>query len=190
MGAGTFGHPFGAPDEWPALGETRAMRVVIHRAAPAGWLVLAALPLPALAADPSPASSADGGAATLLVVLLLGSLTAGLFFASPFRRRFGRGQFASTGATLAADGAGGMTRPVGVDALNRLADTIHARLAALTSRWPVMRTATPLPPMLGGDIFYDDEPAAATAPAQAPSAVRATPWSTAPVWAQRYGPFR
>jgi hypothetical protein len=155
-----------------------------------------AMPSAALAADPPDVTAGDGGAATLLVVLLLGSVTAGLFFASPLRRRFVRSSFAST--RLPAR----VTDSRAADSFERAAAAVHQRLARLTERWPRLQTHTPLPPMLGGDIFFDDDPApsratAATgAPASRPSTASPTgsetvPWSTAPVAAdERYLPSR
>jgi hypothetical protein len=195
---GTFDHPIGTPDELAVVGETQAMRDITGRALLRGLPLIglgALLPAPVLAADPPPVTAGDGDAATLLVILLLGSVTAGLFFASPLRRRFGRSPFASTAT------AAGSIRPPGAELLGRLADRLHERLAAATRRWPTMETAIPLPPMLGGDIFFDDEPPAhaldelpstgrgLARQAEAPRVPRA-PWSTGPVSAERYGPYR
>lgn len=171
----------------PALRARRWLRLL-----PAVAVALLA-PLPALAADPPDVTTGDGGAATLLVILLLGSLTAGLFFASPLRRRLTRGSFASTGMPARV-----AESPLAAQ-LERLSGAVHTRLARATRRWPTMRTATPLPPMLGGDIFFDDDPEArppAPMPPRAPAAdaqprSTAAPWSTGPVAAdERYLPLR
>jgi hypothetical protein len=170
--------------------ETQVMRATGRRIAGAITAALAAAWLLAgrvLAADPPPVTSIDGPAATLLVIVLLGSLTAGLFFASPLRRRV-------IGATTASTEPAGTTEPAPSSAVGRLADSIYARLAAITRRWPVRATTRPLPPMLGGDIFDGDAaaplPAVAPSPTSVTSATRATPWSTNPVSDDRYGPFR
>ena len=178
------------------MGDTAAMPKLparaLSRLAPLALLVLLA-PAPALAADPPAVTAGDGSATTLLVILLLGSLTAGLFFASPLRRRLARGSFASTRVPAAMSGR--LARSPAAVRLDQVASSVHHRLAQLTAQWPALRTATPLPPMLGGDIF--DE---ATAPstgaeprpnARSSAASAATPWSTAPVAAdERYLPRR
>jgi hypothetical protein len=186
---GTFDHPIGTPDGAAALGDTPPMRARTQQALSRLALLigLAVLwPGPVLAADPPAVTTGDGGAATLLVVLLLGSLTAGLFFASPLRRRLARSSFASTTSPAIAP------RAPGGELLGRLADRLHQRLAAATRRWPTLDTVTPLPPMLGGDIFFDDEQALApgNVTGQAAPPATATPWSTTPVSGERYGPFR
>lgn len=159
-------------------------------------LALLALGLPArvLAADPPEVTAGDGSAVTVLLILLLGSLTAGLFFASPLRRRFARGSFTSTRVPTRMTAR--FTDSPAAAQLERMAATVHARLAHVSARWPVLRTRTPLPPMLGGDIFFDDEdqaPGQPASPAAASSALASaplvTPWSTAPISAdERYLP--
>lgn len=133
------------------------------------------MPAPALAADP-PAVTTGDGSATLLVVLLLGSLTAGLFFASPLRRRFRRASALSTRMPPA------LAESAAATSLERLASAVHGRLERATRRWPRLETETPLPPMLGGDIFFDaDDRPAVTAQARQSAARSTAPWSTASV---------
>lgn len=153
-----------------------------------------------LAADP-PLVEGAGGSATLLVILLLGSLTAGLFFASPFRRRLTDEQSGSAGrngltGSPAISRVGKGLRPVGTvvhraqGAADAVIDAVGGRIATQGRRLGGTSPATPLPRMLGGDIFFEDVPGASDGvpPADARPAVRSQqagrttgPWSTAPL---------
>jgi hypothetical protein len=126
--------------------------------------VLLVLPSRVAAAEP-PVIHSDGGAAPLLVILLLGSLTAGLFFASPLRRRLT--DPSPTGAAGRSPALGRVRErvvPVGhlLQRAQRTADGVLDSLGRQVvdrgRRLGSARPDTPLPPMLGGDIFFEDEP--------------------------------
>lgn len=182
------------PDRTPRLSDTRGMirtsrRRVAWITANVGLLALIA-PAPALAADP-PLVEGAGGSATLLVILLLGSLTAGLFFASPLRRRLTDGPPGSTdqaqpNRSMATSRVGHGLRPVGSvvtrgqAAADAVLDAVGERIAAQGRRLGGTSPARPLPPMLGGDIFFEDEPPAVEADPPG-NDQPVGPWSTAPL---------
>jgi hypothetical protein len=161
-------------------------------------------PLPVLAADP-PVVEGTPGAAPLLVMLLLGSLTAGIFFASPLRRRIsGRARVDSTVPPAVASAARPLTALLsrGQRVADMLLDAVghqierRAPASGGSSREP---DQPQLPPMLGGDIFFDAEPRprVMAPPASSPSVSRPAlardvraPWSTGEMSDDRYSPNR
>jgi uncharacterized iron-regulated membrane protein len=87
--------------------------------------------------------------ATLIVILMLCVIAAGLVFASPLRRPIDtwweRRPRAWPGAWLRA--------PV-----DRLLDAVGARVAGLGRRRPERGASRQLPPMPGGDAFFAEDP--------------------------------
>jgi hypothetical protein len=163
-----------------------------------------------LAADP-PEASGTPGAAPLLVILLLGSLTAGIFFASPLRRRIARrARVDSTAGPTGADAQrpralGNLRRrlqPVAVllargqGILDRMLDAVGERLASRGRQLGGRNVDAQLPPMLGGDIFFDDEPRPRIPPQPEERSLPvarqmpASPWSTGNLSDDRYWPSR
>ncbi|CAN5599698.1 hypothetical protein BH23CHL7_BH23CHL7_20940 [soil metagenome] len=176
-----------------------------------GHVAVMALLAPAsvLAADP-PAVGGTPGAATLLVILLLGSVTAGIFFASPLPRRLGwRAKVDSTAPSTTAQpgvherslvaGVGRPLRPLTIvlaraqSFADGVLDAIGEVVADRGRRVPTPQPATPLPPMLGGDIFFEEGPL--PAPSEGGQSERAdadpsaaSPWSTSSASDDRYWP--
>jgi hypothetical protein len=187
----------------------RHFRLTWLMALAAGVALLA--PTSALAADP-PAVGGTPGAATLLVILLLGSVTAGIFFASPLPRRLSwRAKVDSTAPSTTAQpdvqersvgtGVGRRLRPLTAvlaraqSFADGVLDAIGEVVADRGRRLPTPQPATPLPPMLGGDIFFEEGPLPVSSeggqsePAETdPSA--ASPWSTTSASDDRYWPGR